>query len=145
MKNTDKISKYVSYGEIIRSDAARRYNINNEPNAEQLANITTLCIEIYDKVREHFGKPIFISSCFRNPTINKIINGAPTSQHMRGEAIDLDCDLWGGVTNKELFEYIKENLDYDQLIMEGGENGWVHVSYKRDGHNRKQTLKILNP
>jgi hypothetical protein len=144
MLPTEKISKYVNYGEIIRSDTAKRTGIFNEPNAEQLEKIKLLCVEVYDKCRGHFNTPIYISSCFRSPAINKLVKGQPNSQHTKGEAIDMDCDVFGNVTNFELFNWIKENLTFDQLLYEGGEHGWVHCSLKSE-ENRMFVGTIPNP
>lgn len=144
MKPSDKISKYVCYGEIIRSDTARRMGINNEPDEETIKKIKLLCKNVFDKARAHFDVPMFVSSCFRSPEVNKAIGGAKNSQHMRGEAIDIDCDVFGKVTNRALFEYIRDNLKFDQLLWEGGVNGWVHVSYKKTG-NRQTVGVIPNP
>ena len=144
MKPSDKISKYVCYGEIIRSDTARRNGIDNTPNKATIDKIKLLCKNVFDKVREHFGVPLFVSSCYRTPELNKIVKGKPTSQHLKGEAIDIDCDVFGKVTNKQLFEFIRDNLNFDQLLWEGGIYGWVHVSYKETG-NRKTVGTIPNP
>jgi zinc D-Ala-D-Ala carboxypeptidase len=144
MNPADKVSKYVCYGEIIRSDTARRHNWDNTPDAATIEKIKLLCTHVFDKAREHFSVPIHVSSCFRTLQLNTAINGAKNSQHMRGEAMDLDCDTFGKITNKQLFEYIRDNLDYDQLLWEGGISGWVHVSYKASG-NRKTAGTIPNP
>ena len=144
MKPADKISKYICYGEIIRSDSARRLGLSNEPDETTIAKIKLLCNNVFDKAREHFGVPIFVSSCFRSPEVNKAVGGQTKSQHMRGEAIDIDCDVFGKVTNKQLFDYIRDNLDFDQLLWEGGVKGWVHVSYKAIG-NRKSVGVIPKP
>jgi zinc D-Ala-D-Ala carboxypeptidase len=144
MKPSDKISKYVCYGEIIRSDTARRLGISNEPDQAIIEKIKLACNNVFDKARTHFGVPLFISSCYRSPEVNKAVGGKPNSQHLRGEAIDIDCDVFGKVTNIQLFQYIRDNLDFDQLLWEGGKKGWVHVSYKATG-NRKSVGTIPNP
>lgn len=100
---------------------------------------------VFEPVRAHFGVPIFVSSFFRSPELNKAIGGARNSQHCTGEAIDLDADVFGGVSNAEVFDYIRRNLIFDQLIWEFGtarNPEWVHVSYTA-GVNRKQVLKAL--
>jgi zinc D-Ala-D-Ala carboxypeptidase len=92
------------------------------------------------------GAPIYVSSFFRSAQVNKAVGGSMTSQHCKGEAIDIDCDVYGNGTNKEVFEYIKNHLPFDQLIWEFGtdENpAWVHVSLRRDNKNRKQVLKAV--
>ena len=141
----EKISKYVTYAEVIKSNQATALKLSNMPNATQLNNLRLVCTNVFDKVREHFGKPIGISSGFRSVELNAKIGGSKTSQHCEGKALDVDGDMFGGINNKELFFYIKENCIFDQLIWEfGSENApdWVHVSYN-EGKNRKQVLRGL--
>ena len=141
----EKISKYVSYKEVTHSNQATALKIGNTPNAEQLGNLKLVCINIFDKVREHFGKAIGISSAFRSRELNTRINGSKSSQHMEGKALDIDGDIFGGINNKEIFDYIRNNCTFDQLIWEfGSENApsWVHVSYNKDG-NRGQILRAV--
>jgi zinc D-Ala-D-Ala carboxypeptidase len=139
-----KISKYVSLAEVTRSDTAKRKGISNEPTPEHLENLKVICEEVFDKVREHFGVPLFISSGYRSAALNKAIGGSSTSDHNNGRALDLDQDGRGnGVRNKDVFNYIKDNLEFDQLIAEGsngaGDMNWVHVGYRK-GQNRNQIL-----
>ena len=141
----DKVSKYVSYKEVTHSNQATALKIGNTPNAEQLHNLKLVCTNIFDKVREHFGKPIGISSAFRSRELNTRINGSKSSQHMEGKALDIDGDMFGGLDNKQIFDYIRNNCKFDQLIWEfGSENApsWVHVSYNKDG-NRGQILRAV--
>ena len=139
----DKISKHIAYSEGIRSEIAKRENISNEPDVVQLACMKLIAETVFENAREYFEVPIYISSFFRSGALNKALKGAKGSQHMKGEAMDLDCDVYGEITNKELFEYIKENCYFDQLILENvgedGTGGWVHVSYKKEG-NRNEVL-----
>ena len=140
-----QLSKYTTLQEVIKSNQASVLQIPNIPNSEQVANLKLVCTEIFDKVREHFGKPIGISSGFRSIELNNRIGGSKSSQHMEGKALDIDGDLLGGVSNKEIFDYIKNNCIFDQLIWEfGTENNpdWVHVSYNK-GVNRKQILRAI--
>jgi zinc D-Ala-D-Ala carboxypeptidase len=140
-----KTSKYTTLQEVTKSNQATALRIANLPNAEQINNLKLVCTEVFDKVREHFGKPIGISSAFRSVELNRRINGAKNSQHMEGKALDIDGDILGGVTNKDIFDYIKNNCTFDQLIWEfGSENApdWVHVSYNK-GVNRKQILRAI--
>ena len=140
-----KLSKYTTLQEVIKSNTASVLQIQNIPNDEQIRNLKLLCIEVFDKVREHFGKPIGITSGFRSIELNNRIGGSKNSQHMEGKALDIDGDLLGGVCNKDIFEYIKNNCTFDQLIWEfGPENApdWVHVSYNK-GVNRKQILRAI--
>jgi hypothetical protein len=139
-----KLSNYVSLSEVTKSDTAKRKGISNEPTPEHLENLKTICTEVFDKVREHFGVPIYISSGYRSAALNKAIGGSSTSDHNLGRALDLDQDGHGnGVTNMEVFEFIKDNLEFDQLIGEfqraDGNFDWVHVGYRK-GANRKQIL-----
>lgn len=138
-----KLSNYVSLAEVTKSDTARRKGISNEPTPEHLENLKTICVEVFDKVRTHFGVPLFISSGYRSEALNKAIKGSRTSDHSLGRALDLDQDFRGnGVTNMEVFEFIKDNLEFDQLIYEFGTTknpDWVHVGYRK-GANRKQVL-----
>jgi hypothetical protein len=139
-----KLSNYVSLAEVTKSDTAKRKGISNEPTPEHLENLKTICTEVFDKVREHFGVPIYISSGYRSAALNKAIGGSSTSDHNLGRALDLDQDGHGnGVTNMEVFEFIKDNLEFDQLIGEfqraDGNFDWVHVGYRK-GANRKQIL-----
>lgn len=141
----EKISKYVSYKEVTYSNQANALRIGNVPNAEQLHNLKLVCANIFDKVREHFGKPIGISSGFRSIELNTRINGSKSSQHMEGKALDIDGDIFGGINNKDIFDYIRKNCTFDQLIWEfGSENApaWVHVSYNKEG-NRGQILRAV--
>jgi hypothetical protein len=141
-----KLSKYVSLAEVTRSDTAKRKGIDNSPTAEHLENLKVICEEVFDKVREHFGVPIFISSGYRSAALNKSIGGSATSDHNNGKALDLDQDGHGnGVTNMDVFKYIKDNLEFDQLIFEFGTDknpDWVHVGYRK-GANRKQVLRAI--
>ena len=141
-----KLSKYVSLAEVTRSDTAKRKGIDNSPTAEHLENLKVISEEVFDKVREYFGVPIFISSGYRSAALNKAIGGSATSDHNLGRALDLDQDGHGnGVTNADVFNYIKSNLDFDQLIWEFGTDknpDWVHVGYRK-GANRKQILKAV--
>ena len=141
-----KLSNYVSLAEVTRSDTTKRRGIDNNPTPEHLENLKVICGEVFDKVREHFGVPIFISSGYRSAALNKAIGGSSTSDHNNGRALDLDQDGHGnGVTNADVFNFIKDNLEFDQLIWEFGSSknpDWVHVGYRK-GANRKQILKAI--
>jgi zinc D-Ala-D-Ala carboxypeptidase len=141
---TDHISKYVTYGEAIHSDTAERLGILNVPDANQLANMQYVASRVFDKVRDHFGVPIIVSSFFRSPALNAAVPGSSkTSQHMNGEAID---HLLPG-RNAEIFKWAKANidlLDFDQMIWEYGtssEPAWVHISKVSYRPNRHQILR----
>ena len=141
-----RISQHITHAEVFKSQAAVRHKISNTTNdPEILKNIKHVAENIFEPIRKHFGKPIGISSFYRSSELNKIVRGSSTSQHTTGEAIDIDADIFGGLTNKEIFEFVKNNLEYDQLIWEYGTTknpAWVHVSLKRNGKNRKQILYI---
>jgi len=139
-----KISKNISYKEGTHSNTAIRRRMKNEPNEEQLKAMKTLAKKVFEPLRENFGEPIRVNSFFRSIALNKAIGGSRTSQHCSGEAMDIDG--MNGVSNKKLFDYIKKNLDFDQLIWEFGNDknpDWVHVSYKSVKENRKQVLKAV--
>ena len=142
-----QLSKHLSLAEVTRSDSAKRNGITNEPTAEHLNNFKLLAEKVFEPIREHFKVPIHISSGYRSAALNKKIGGSLTSQHCQGEAIDIDMDgSAGGVTNANVFNYIKDNLNFDQLIWEFGTDknpDWVHVSYESTGKQRKQILKAL--
>jgi zinc D-Ala-D-Ala carboxypeptidase len=136
------ISKNITYKEATRSDAAKREGIDNTPDAEQLENMRRVAESVFQPVRENFDCPIYVSSFFRSEELNKAIKGSSSSTHMKGEAMDLDADVFGEVTNAEIFHYIKDNLEFDQLIWEFGteeEAAWVHVSLSKN-NNRNQIL-----
>lgn len=134
-----KLSKHLELAEVIRSSTAKRLGIKNEPTAEHLANLKLLAENIFEPIREHFGRPIFISSGYRSAALNKATPGASTtSQHSKGEALDIDMD-GTEISNKQVFEFIKNNLNFDQMINEF-DYSWVHVSFSSTGKQRKQIL-----
>lgn len=137
------ISEYVSYDEVIRSTTALKKNIDNTPNEEQLERIILLSNKVFDPLREWVGGPVKINSLFRSEELNSLIGGSLTSQHManEGAAVDID-DTFGHKTNIQMFHYIKDNLEFDQMIAEFPVNKqprWIHVSYN-DCKNRNKIL-----
>ncbi len=138
-----KISAHLDLSEVTRSDSAKRNGIDNTPTAEHLENFKLLAEKVFEPIRLHFNTPIFISSGYRSKELNTFIKGSLSSQHCKGQAIDIDMDgTKGGVTNKMVFDFIKDKLDFDQLIAEVPEKSnpaWVHVSFVKTG-NRKQVL-----
>jgi hypothetical protein len=143
----ENISEHITYTEATKSLTAIKWGIDNTPNEKQLTNMKNLAVAVFEPLRAHFNMKLGISSFFRSKALNDHVNGSITSQHMadNGAAIDIDADIYGGITNKEIFDYIKDNLDYDQLIWEYGtkENpAWVHVSYKETG-NRHQNVYTM--
>jgi len=140
-----QISKHLSLAEVSRSETAKRKGINNTPSGEHLENFKKLAENIFEPIREHFKVPIHISSGYRSKELNVAIGGSLSSQHCSGEAIDLDMD-GTSITNKQIFDFIKNNLVFDQLIWEFGTDNnpdWVHVSYESTGKQRKQILKAV--
>lgn len=141
-----QLSKHLSLAEVTRSDSAKRNGISNQPTAEHLENFKKLAVNIFEPIREHFGVPILISSGYRSKELNAAIGGSATSQHCQGEAIDIDMDGSGTISNADVFNYIKDELNFDQLIWEFGTDknpDWVHVSYESTGKQRKQILKAV--
>jgi len=142
-----KISQHLSLSELTRSDSAKRKGIDNTPTAEHLENFKKLAENIFEPIREHFKVPIHVSSGYRSKELNSAIGGSLSSQHCQGEAIDIDMDgSSSGVTNADVYNFIKDNLEFDQLIWEFGTDAnpdWVHVSYKSTGKQRKQKLKAV--
>ena len=139
-----KLSKNLTLKEVTKSDTANRLGIDNTPEDFDIKNLRAIAEEVFQPLRDHFGVPLFVSSGFRSKKLNKAIGGSKYSQHMVGEALDIDADVYGRVTNRELFRFIKENLIFDQLIWEFGDDdtpNWVHVSYKDKGQNRKQVKR----
>ena len=136
-----KLSAYFDLAEFTRSESAKREGLDNTPPSEHLENIKVLCEKVLEPIRLRFG-PINISSGYRGKMLNHFIGGSISSDHWVGRAADIDMDDMGsGITNTEIFNYIKDNLDYDQLIWEFGTKDkpdWVHVGY-RGKDNRKQT------
>lgn len=134
-----RISKHISYQEAIKSNTASKLGIANSPNKEQLANMILLAENVFEPIREHFKVPIYISSFFRSEKLNNALKGAKNSQHLcnNGAAIDVDADIFGSITNKDIFDYVFNNLTFDQLIWEFGTEtnpDWVHISYNADNN-----------
>ena len=137
------ISKHISYKEGIHSNTALRRNIDNTPNDEQLDNMELIAEKIFEPLRVYVNGPIKINSFFRSAGLNTAIGGSKTSQHCKGQAMDID-DTFGRATNAEMYHFIKEHLDFDQMIWEFGDDdnpNWVHVSYVSPEKNRKKCLK----
>ena len=136
----EKISKHVSYKEGVRSRTADRRGLDNTPNESQLKCMKEIAEGLFEPLREWVGGPIKINSFFRGEPVNTAIGGSKYSQHMKGQAIDID-DTFGHKTNAEMYHYIKDNLDFDQLIWEFGDDknpNWVHISYVTHRENRKK-------
>lgn len=138
------ISPHITLSEATKSQAAVRHRIDNTPDYPALLAMRLVASKVFEPLREHFKVPLGISSFYRCARLNRLVGGASGSQHVKGEAIDIDADIYGGVTNAEIFEWIKNNLEFDQLIWEFGDTeqpAWVHVSYRAEG-NRNMVLYI---
>ena len=137
-----KLSNNFSLNELIRSQTAERKGIDNTPSAEHQENLKSLCTNVLQPIRDHFGKVVTVSSGYRSPELCVAIGSKTTSQHAKGQAADFEIF---GVSNKELADWIHNNINYDQLILEfwspeDPNKGWIHCSYSRD-NNRKQYLR----
>ena len=139
-----KLSMNLSLSEVLVSQTAKRLQISNEPTKEHLNNLKQIANNIFQPLRDGLGYPIYVSSGYRSEALNKAIKGSSkTSQHMKGQALDLDADVYKGVTNKDIFLFIRDNLDFDQLIWEYGtinSPAWVHVSFF-EGKNRGKVMR----
>jgi len=137
------ISEHISYKEGVYSNTATRRGIDNTPDDDQLSNMELVAEEVFEPLRVYVDGPIKINSFFRCPELNKAIGGSSKSQHCQGQAIDLD-DTFGRATNAEMYHFIKEKLNFDQLIWEFGDDDnpdWIHVSYVSEEDNRNRCLK----
>ena len=135
------ISEHLSYTEATHSAMGSRLKLDNTPNEKQLGNMKELAAKVFEPLRGHFGKPIVVLSMFRSPAVNRAVGGSATSQHMTGEAIDIAATE--GFTNADIFYYIRNHMDFDQLIWEFGDDNnpqWVHVSWNKL-RRRKSVLK----
>lgn len=153
-----RISKHISYNEAVRSSTAKRYGIKNEPTEFQLRNMKMVAENCFEPLRRWHGKPLFISSFLRSKALNEhpAIKGSKTSQHLQGlyseieeAALDIDADYFdNGITNNEIFKWLDENVEYDQLILEypdeKGQAGWIHVSYRKGANRRMKMVATKN-
>lgn len=138
-----KLSEHLDLSEIIRSESAKRNGISNMPTPEHIENLKALAEKIFEPIRNHFKVPIRVSSGYRSKELNTFIKGSLSSQHCKGQAIDIDMD-GGTISNKQVFDFINDHLPFDQLIYEFGDNDnpdWIHVSFNRHGQQRGQVLK----
>ena len=140
-----RISKHISYREATHSATAKRRGLDNTPNQEQLENMYKVAEFIFEPLRLFVGGPIKIISFFSCGDVNKAVGGTSRSQHCKGQAIDID-DVFGHKTNAEMFQYVRENLDFDQMIWEFGSNNnpsWLHISYVSKAENRNRILRAV--
>jgi hypothetical protein len=142
----DNISNHISYLEATSSITATQHNINNVPNAEQLKHMQLVALKIFEPVRNHFNIPLIVDSFIRVPELNKLVGGSKTSQHITGQAIDFKSSDKSKLTNRQIFDWINGNLEFDQLIgefpNENGEFAWIHCSYA-ENNCRNQSLKSV--
>jgi zinc D-Ala-D-Ala carboxypeptidase len=141
-----KLSKNLSLAEVTKSTTAKRLNIDNTPDEWVTENLRQVALNVFQPLRDAFGCPIYVSSGYRSADLNSAIGGSRRSQHVEGRALDLDADVYGNCTNSQIFNYIRENLEFDQLIWEFGDQDnpdWVHVSFVYGGVNRGRCLKAV--
>ena len=136
-----QLTKNFSLAELTKSETALRFDMENTPGPVEIANLTDLAGKVLQPVRDHFGKGVKVNSGFRHPDVNAKVGGSKTSDHCKGQAADIEIP---GVPNAELAEWIKDNLEFRQLILEFytpgiPDSGWVHVSFV-DGDNKKQVM-----
>jgi len=141
-----RISPHITLAEATKSQTALRLGISNQPGPDIIKSMELVAYQIFEPLRAWHGKPIGISSFYRSPELNKAVGGSKSSQHMKGQAIDIDADIFdNGLTNRQIYLWIIRNLDFDQLIWEYGDEqnpAWVHVSYVSKEKNRHQILQI---
>jgi len=138
-----KISDHITYAEAIHSNTAKRKQIDNTPNQTQVDAMKLLADKIFEPLRKWVGGPIKVNSFFRSVALNEKIGGVASSQHCKGQAIDID-DVYGYKSNAEMYKWVKENLDFDQMIWEFGTDmqpNWIHMSYVSEEENRNKCLK----
>lgn len=138
------ISKHISWSEAVKSKTAEKHEIENTPNENQIQEMKKLAKNIFEPLREWAGHPIRVNSFFRSPELCLKLKSKATSQHTKGQAIDIDS--LGNKSNAELFNYIKDNLSFDQLIWEFGDDenpDWIHVSFVNENTNRGNILKAI--
>lgn len=139
-----QLSKNFTMAEFVKSDTATKLGIDNTPEGEHLENAKALFENVVQKVRDHFG-PTVINSGYRSPELNEAVRGSKTSQHCHGQAADIEVP---GVANAEVAQWIVDNCDFDQVILEFytpgiPDSGWVHVTYKNPEDNRKSVLTAM--
>jgi hypothetical protein len=138
------LTKNLTLAEVTKSTTAKRLGIDNQPDDWTIENLRAVGECVFQPLRDSFATPIYVSSGYRSEELNAAIGGSKRSQHIQGRALDLDADVFGGCSNGEIFRFILNNLTFDQLIWEFGDQDnpdWVHVSYVRDGLNRGRCLK----
>lgn len=142
MEKTSKVSPHFTLGELCRSQTAERLGIENMPDEEQLECLKLVAEAVLEPTRIHFKTPFAPNSAFRCLKLNKAVGSSDKSQHCKGQAIDFEI---AGMSNEEVARWVKENLDFDQLILEfydgvDPNSGWIHVSYVSEEENRNESL-----
>ena len=141
-----QLSQNFKLGEYLVSTTARNNGLDNLPNEEHFKNIKSLNNNLIQPIRSKLGRAIVISSGYRSPEVNALVGGVPTSQHSLGQAADFVSPNYD---NKKLAEFIIENFDFDQLILEfynpkdGPNSGWIHLSYNSEGENRNEVISAI--
>ena len=138
-----QLSEHLTLAEATKSQTATRLGIDNSPTIAHMEALRAVAKNVFEPIRNHFCVPIAVTSGYRSKALNEAIRGSRRSQHCQGQALDIDADVYGRITNSEVFHYIKDHLDFDQLIWEFGDDttpDWVHVSYVADGSNRGEVL-----
>lgn len=138
-----QLSEHLTLAEVTKSQTATRLGIDNTPTIDHMESLRAVAKKVFEPIRNHFGVPIAVTSGYRSKALNEAIRGSRSSQHCKGQAVDIDADVYGRVTNAEIFHYIKDHIDFDQLIWEFGDDknpDWVHVSYVESNANRGEIL-----
>lgn len=139
-----RLSRNLTLIEGIRSATAKNYNISNIPSEKHMLNMFILANNCFQPIRDYFDNPIYVSSFYRSEELNVKVGGSKNSDHTKGCAIDLDADVFGGLDNKDIFNFVKENLDFKLLIWEFGDDfdpDWVHISYEFGSNDMKRILR----
>lgn len=147
MKYTGKIpgAPNFTYEELIHSDTADRYNLDNTPKFDQIwVNLADLAVNVLQPLRDHFGEPIVVTSGYRCPAVNRAVGGSSTSFHAKGFAADIKFEAKSERKISEIFKYIYRNLPYTELIGEGIPGGWIHIAYDRDQPDRRELKYMLD-
>jgi hypothetical protein len=138
-----QLSEHLTLAEVTKSQTATRLGIDNTPTIDHMESLRAVAKKVFEPIRNYFGVPIAVTSGYRSKALNEAIRGSRSSQHCKGQAVDIDADVYGRVTNAEIFHYIKDHIDFDQLIWEFGDDknpDWVHVSYVESNANRGEIL-----
>lgn len=134
------LTEHFTLAEMVRSQTATRRGIDNTPGPAEIAALRELCLHVLEPVRAHYGRPVIVTSGYRSPMLNKRIGGSATSQHCKGEAADFTVP---GVPNLHVCRWMEAKLNYDQLIYEFGEGGWVHASWRVPYRNMELSAKRI--